>query len=226
METIEQKITRGPKVITKVAGIAIICLASQSFAQEGGRTPAPRPAEISVGLAPLDGETLAKNEPAVSDEAMDAFVRSLNGAKLVGRFTILGKDQKELPTEEYTISKCERLPQPGMVRMTARIKYGEVDVELPLDLPVKWAGDTPVISLTDLWLPGLGTFSSRVLFYKDSYAGTWQHGEVGGHLFGVVVRNPLDSPAGVDTPQDNASNVNGAKTVPAKPVEVSSGGSN
>jgi hypothetical protein len=32
----------------------------------------------------------------------------------------------------------------------------------------------------------MGTFTARVLFYEDRYAGTWQHGKVGGHMFGKI----------------------------------------
>jgi hypothetical protein len=53
-------------------------------------------------------------------------------------------------------------------------------------LDVKWAGTTAVITLDDLTIPGLGTFSSRVVIDDGKYAGTWRHDKVGGHLFGVV----------------------------------------
>ena len=46
-------------------------------------------------------------------------------------------------------------------------------------------------------IPGLGTFSSRVVIYEGRYAGTWQHGDVGGHLFGVLKRDeekPTEKP--------------------------------
>ena len=42
------------------------------------------------------------------------------------------------------------------------------------------------ISLTDLAVPTLGTFTARVIFHGDRYAGTWQHGNVGGHMFGRI----------------------------------------
>ena len=49
--------------------------------------------------------------------------------------------------------------------------------------------DTPVVMLTDYSIPTLGTFSARVFFYNDRYAGTWQHGkEIGGHLYGKITR--------------------------------------
>ena len=35
-------------------------------------------------------------------------------------------------------------------------------------------------------VPTLGTFTARVLFYGDRYVGTWQHGKVGGHMFGKI----------------------------------------
>ena len=71
---------------------------------------------------------------------------------------------------------------------TARIKYGKRDVTLPMPIPVKWAGDTPVISLDNLTLPGLGTFSAHVVIDGDKYAGTWAHGQVGGHMFGTIAK--------------------------------------
>lgn len=55
-----------------------------------------------------------------------------------------------------------------------------------MPLEIKWAGDTPVITLTDLAIPGLGTFTARVVIYDNKYAGTWQHGQVGGSLFGRI----------------------------------------
>ena len=45
----------------------------------------------------------------------------------------------------------------------------------------------PVITLDNLWIPGMGRFSSRVLIHDGRYSGTWSHDEVGGHLFGRIV---------------------------------------
>jgi len=70
----------------------------------------------------------------------------------------------------------------------ARVKYGKTDITLPMPLPIKWAGDTPVISMDKLSIPGLGTFSAHVVIDGDKYAGTWKHGKVGGHLFGKISR--------------------------------------
>ncbi|MAG94458.1 MAG: hypothetical protein CMJ48_12010, partial [Planctomycetaceae bacterium] len=68
----------------------------------------------------------------------------------------------------------------------ARIKYGKTDLTVPLLLKVLWAGDTPMISLTGFKIPGMDVYSARVIFHGDRYAGTWQHGKVGGHLWGKI----------------------------------------
>jgi hypothetical protein len=184
---------------------------------------APKPASISISLAPEDGQpaAVATNDPAgKGTEQLDReqqFATQMTGATLVGRFTIVGQDADKMPSEEYTISKCEKLPEADMYRFTARIKYGEIDTELPLDLPVLWAGDTPVITLTNMWIPGMGTFSSRVMIYRDFYAGTWQHDAVGGHMFGTIRRS--ENAAG--EPAEKPAEKPAGNVLPAKPVTIS-----
>ena len=55
--------------------------------------------------------------------------------------------------------------------------------------PVRWAGDTPVISVTNFGIPLIGTYSARVVIYQGQYAGTWSGKTHGGHLFGKIVKN-------------------------------------
>ncbi|MGV3483906.1 MAG: hypothetical protein ACO1RT_05775 [Planctomycetaceae bacterium] len=118
----------------------------------------------------------------------------LTGARFVGRFSVDGKEAEALKEESYLISKCEKLAEPDMYRLTARIKYGDTDGEFPMDLKILWSGDTPVITLDQVWIPGLGTFSSRVLILNGRYAGTWDHGQVGGHLFGRIEKDAAAAP--------------------------------
>jgi len=115
------------------------------------------------------------------------FESTLTNAVLSGKFTITGK-QAPPHEESYTIRSVKKMSQGDYWLFTARIKYGKHDVTLPMPIPVKWAGDTPVISLDKLTLPGLGTFSAHVVIDGDKYAGTWLHGEVGGHMFGTITK--------------------------------------
>jgi hypothetical protein len=116
------------------------------------------------------------------------FAETMSGATLIGRFT-LGQQQgdKPLTEDKYTLGKVEKLKN-GLWSFETRIQYGQRDVKVPLALEVKWAGDTPVITLTDVLVPGLGTFTARVLVYRDEYAGTWSGGDHGGQMFGRIVR--------------------------------------
>jgi hypothetical protein len=44
--------------------------------------------------------------------------------------------------------------------------------------------------MTDAEVPGMGSFTARVFFYGDLYAGTWSHGaNVGGHVTGRIERD-------------------------------------
>lgn len=115
------------------------------------------------------------------------FEKDMSGVKLVGLFTIDGREGA--PTkEEYTILSVKKIGKGDLFLFRARVKYGKTDITLPMPLPIKWAGDTPVISMDKLSIPGLGTFSAHVVIDGDKYAGTWKHGKVGGHLFGNISR--------------------------------------
>ncbi len=114
------------------------------------------------------------------------FQKLLTGSKLIGQFTVDGRPMDKLSSEEYEISKVEKTPEGDVWIITARIKYGGKDVSIPVPLEVKWAGSTPVLTMDNMALPGLGTFSARILFHRDRYAGTWQHDDKGGHMFGKI----------------------------------------
>jgi hypothetical protein len=129
-------------------------------------------------------DDLTEAEIATRDAA---FSKSMANCVLVGSFTIDGKESKGAPKEErYEIESVTKAADNMWIFLT-RVKYGNLDTKLPITVPVEWAGDTPMVTLTKATLPGLGEgFSARVLFYEGRYAGTWQHGLVGGHMFGTI----------------------------------------
>lgn len=159
-----------------------LCLASLGAAPDAGPSQ-PEPAD-----KPAAGGKAAPADKAAADRAAleKEFAEALTGAELVGRFTVDGGD--EAPKEEkYTIVKVTKL-RGDLWTFLSRIQFGGKDVTVPLVLPVRWAGDTPVISVTDTGIPGLGTYTARVLIYRDQYAGTWSGRDHGGHLWGKIRR--------------------------------------
>jgi hypothetical protein len=131
-----------------------------------------------------------KAKPQLSQEELEKqFAETMSGATLVGNFTITGqKSDQPLKEDRYTLGKVSKLKN-GLWSFETRIQYGDHDVKLPLAVEVKWAGDTPVITVTNVTVPPLGTFTSRVLVYRDQYAGTWSGGDHGGQMFGRITRD-------------------------------------
>ena len=129
-------------------------------------------------------------EPASMDDAERAFMERMSGASLVGQFTIAGREDRAGRPERYDLSSVEKVGN-DLWRFNSRIRYGNIDTTLPIVVPMRFVGDTPMISLTDLTIPSLGTFSARVFFHGDRYSGTWQHGEYGGHMFGRIQKGDL-----------------------------------
>ena len=123
-------------------------------------------------------------DPATLPERERRFAEKMQNVSMVGHFTVDGREDRHRP-DRYDIFSVEKV---GEDRWRFNARIGEHDLTLPVTVTMRWIDDTPVIMLTDLTIPALGTFSSRVFFYGDRYAGTWQHGTVGGHLFGRIER--------------------------------------
>lgn len=141
---------------------------------------------LSSGLFADPARTADEQQLA---ERQEAFSKSMENSVLVGSFTVDGQtDGEPLKAERYEIDSVTKASDNLWV-FTVRIKYGKLDTKLPVTVPMEWAGDTPMVLLTNASLPGLGEgFSARVLFHENRYAGTWQHGPVGGHMFGRIER--------------------------------------
>ena len=116
-----------------------------------------------------------------------ALEKALTGTKFSGVFTIDGKEGVSA-REEYTILSVKKVEQSDLWVFKARIKYGKQDITLPVPVPIKWAGKTPVIEMDNLKIPLLGTFSAHIVIDDGKYAGTWKHGKFGCHMFGSIVK--------------------------------------
>jgi hypothetical protein len=185
MEALERSTESfSPEIVMprKWPSIALFFVVVVSTVGADGMKPAP--ASAAEGTA-LDQAALDKQ-----------FAERLTSATLVGRFTIDGKAESaggndSAKPDRYEIERAEK--QHG-TRWVITSKFGKRDVKLPITIDVFWAGDTPVISLTNLTIPAVGTFTARVMIYGDLYAGTWQHGKVGGHMWGHIEHTSKTTP--------------------------------
>lgn len=142
-----------------VSGVALIaCLCCPPSPRLTRAADAPAATEPAAEMSPLERQ----------------FQQTMTDAVMAGRFTVDGQDKP--PTEEkYHIGSVKKM-KGDLWLLNARIQYGEHDLTLPIVLAVKWAGNTPVITVDDLGFPGMGKFTARVLVFQDHYAGTWSGG--------------------------------------------------
>jgi hypothetical protein len=124
-------------------------------------------------------------DPASLDEREREFTERMRGVTLIGSFTVDGREGHTPRDDRYDIASVEKVGD-NLWRFNAGMKCCGVNGVIPIVVPMRWVGDTPVIMMTDSTLPGLGTFTVRLFFYGDRYGGTWQHGNVGGHMSGRI----------------------------------------
>ena len=143
---------------------------------------------VMFGLGWLIAKTgTGQSVPIASlTELERAFSEQMQNVVLVGHFTIEGRETPGGSPERYEIASVAKVGD-DQWRFDVRMVYASVDVTLPVVVPIVWAGDTPMVSITDVGIPGLdGTFTARVFFYEDRYGGSWQHGAYGGLMYGHI----------------------------------------
>lgn len=164
--------TMKPAILLFFAGSL---LGAPLFAQEEKKPdPAPPAKEAPAEQKPTQEELEAK------------FKTTLTGAVMSGRWCsvkdgVLGPEKED----KYTIIGVTKLLG-DMWIVRARIQYGQRDLTVPVPVRVKWAGDTPVITVDDYGIPGGASYSARVLVYDQTYAGTWSGGAYGGLMNGII----------------------------------------
>lgn len=130
----------------------------------------------------------AKAPTAAYDQAEleGKFKELLTNCTFDGHWCLVenGKLSEE-KSEKYTITGATKSGQDVWL-IYAKIHYRGRDVNVPVPVQVKWAGDTPVITLDKVTIPGMGTYSARVLVYDENYAGTWSASDHGGMLHGMI----------------------------------------
>jgi hypothetical protein len=125
-------------------------------------------------------------DPASLSDAERQFSERMKNVKLVGSFSVAGRERQAPRDDGYEIVSVEKVGA-DLWRFNARMDCCGVKGEIPVVVPMRWNGDTPMIMMTDTSIPGVGTFTVRLFFYGDRYAGTWQHGKVGGAMSGRIV---------------------------------------
>jgi hypothetical protein len=169
-----------------LAGLVLLAPLAAVSQPPAGETPSTRTGD--------DRGSARRARSAQRRELEKQFEGMLTGAVLKGTWQMTGEEGLkglaplgEARAEEYTISGVSRAGGDYWI-INARVQYADKDVTLPITVRVLWAGDTPIITLDKMGLPGLGTYSARVMIYRGFYSGTWFGTNYGGVLSGQIVR--------------------------------------
>jgi hypothetical protein len=142
-----------------------------------------------VVLSFLSASVLCSAAPAeaTAPELEAKFKATMTGATMAGRWIPL-KDGALGPErdDKYSIVSVEKVAGSTWT-INARL-HGVV---IPIPVDVKWAGDTAVIIVEALQIPGANgyagsSYSARVLIHEHTYAGTWSGGNHGGFISGLI----------------------------------------
>jgi hypothetical protein len=170
--------------------MACLILALPNTSVFGNDSPTPHGGETDNHHDTASSQKLQQETSKRGNQLNKSLKTFLTEITFRGHFTTDKKgSEEELPKQdEYTITSAILVGGDYWL-LTSRIRYRDIDVTLPVPVTIHWSATTPVITLEEVTLPGMGAFSARVLLHKNQYAGTWQHDDVGGHLFGTLSKN-------------------------------------
>ncbi len=157
----------------------------------------------STAPNPTTPQTSETKPPIPSRAELEKqFQETLAGATLKGTWQMTGEGGLTghapliaAQEETYTIGNVTKGVQDYWM-IQARIRFADKDVTVPVPVRVVWAEGTPIITVNDVFIPGVGTYSARVMIFKDFYAGTWcsDSKNYGGVMSGRITRLTTPEP--------------------------------
>lgn len=192
---------RMQKGFSMAAALAAMLLSNVAVSPARETAPAPDSPDREKAPAASAPEKKSAESP---EELEKAFIATLTNATLTGRWCFIREGKMGQDREEtYRIKSVERKsPDSDLWTVNASFKYAGLEISLPVPLRVQWAGDTPVMIVDNIGIPGGRKYSARVMIYGDTYSGTWTGGETGGLLHGVITRE--ETPAPASKPEESA----------------------
>ena len=179
----------------KLMRITLIALALALLSSERGFAQDKKANEAAEKPKSPSAQVATEKPKPTAEELEAKFKATLTKATMSGRWCsikdgVLGSEKED----KYTIIGATKLGGDNWI-INARIQFNKQDIVAPIPVQVKWAGDTPVITVDKLQYPGGGTYTARVLIYDRTYAGTWSGGDHGGLLNGVITNEKEDKPS-------------------------------
>lgn len=156
-----------------MAGIRL--LAQSQTATEPAKEPKSSPAKAA-------GAT-----PALPSDPEERFKFLFTKASLSGRWAALRDGQlgEERTGDKYNIMSVIKGTGSNWI-VNAKMKYRDQEFVMPIPVQMKFTGDTAIMEVNELAIPGGGTYTARLMIYERTYSGTWKGQRGGGMLYGTI----------------------------------------
>jgi hypothetical protein len=138
--------------------------------------------------APKDSsKTVATTQKPLPSDPEERFKTLFTKATLSGRWARLkdGMLGEERSGDKYTILSVVKRDGDNWT-VNAKMKYGEKELIIPVPVRMKFVGDTAILMVEELAIPGGGTYTARLLIFERTYSGTWKDQRGGGMLHGTI----------------------------------------
>lgn len=185
-------------VVLTATSVALLHLSV--FAQDPSKAPGEAP-PTDTKKAPAAGAVIPEQtpKPVPPRETLEKeFQEALTGATLEGTWQMTGEGGlkgtsglTDPKPDKYTITSATKAGGDNWI-IVAKIDFGNNDANIPVPVRVVWAEDTAIITLNDLAVPMIGTYSARVMIHNGFYSGVWYCNakNYGGVMQGRIVKTP------------------------------------
>ncbi len=141
---------------------------------------------LALLLIAIPGFSLAETKAEKPDlNGLETkFAAMLENATLKGSWAPIAKQQLgDEKADGYRIVRAEK-KKGNQWNIVSRIKRRGQEFDFPIPVVIEFAGDTAVMILNDSPVGKGQTWSARILFHDDVYAGSWW--SPGHEKFGIV----------------------------------------
>ena len=174
-------------LLLSLAAALSLSLNQNSSAQ--AQTPEPK-RDAKTENAPKkteDTKSVAAVQQPLPADPEERFKALFTRATLSGRWAPLkdGTLGEERTGDKYQIASVTKGSNDHWT-VNAKMKYRDQEVVMPIPVQMKFVGDTAILTVDNLMIPGGGTYTARLLIYDRTYSGTWKGQRGGGMLYGTI----------------------------------------
>jgi hypothetical protein len=170
--------------------ISVLLLVAATSVLTSAQAQTPEPAKAakaeSASKKAEEPKATVSQKPLPADPE-ERFKFLFTKSYLSGRWAPLkdGALGEERTGDKYQIVSVAKGSGENWV-VNAKLKYRDQEIVLPFPVRMKFDGDTAILIVDELMIPGGGTYSARLMIYERTYSGSWKGQRGGGMLYGTI----------------------------------------